>query len=173
MNKILTDIQQGLREKITLLAKNDPNMVKEYDNAVNAGKLMMFDPKTHAHMEMVKNPDSLNKPVETISTGIAGLTWLMYQQSKKTMKPEVMIMSATALMCEAFDFAERGMGLQITPAMVAQTTRELAEKLFAKLGISPEQLRQAIETGHAEIQGQQQPVAKPASGLINAAQGGA
>jgi hypothetical protein len=156
MNPLLTKIQQDLRAKVELLAKKNPRILTEYDKAIEAGKIMLFDKKTHAHMEMVKNPDALNDPVKTISTGIAGLTWLMYQQSKKTMKPEVMIMSATALMCEAFDFAERGKGLQLTPAMIAQTTRLLAEKLFAKLGITPEQLQQAIATGHDEIQASQQ-----------------
>lgn len=145
MNPILSSIVQGITEKVR------PEHKQAFENAVKAGKLILFNEKTHAHMEMVKNPQSLSDPVKTVSAGVTGLAWLMYQQSKQTMKIEVMVMSAIVLMCEAFDFAERGMGLQITNEIVAQTVKTLTENLFAKLGITPEQLQQQIYKGHQEI----------------------
>lgn len=172
MNPILSSIAQGISDKVR------PENKQAFENAVKAGKLILFNEKTHAHMEMVKNPKSLTDPVKTVSTGVTGLAWLMYQQSKQTMKIEVMILSAIMLMCEAFDFAERGMGLQITNEMVAQTVKTLAENLFAKLGITPEQLQQQILKGHQEIIDHQRgqttppPPSAPQGMLSKAMQGG-
>jgi hypothetical protein len=72
------------------------------------------------------------------------------------MKTEVLIMAGTILLTKAIDFAERGYGIQFDNAMIAQSTKILAEALFNKLGISPEQLSEAIQKGKGEIEAHQQ-----------------
>lgn len=145
MNPTLTKIESGIYEHVSQANKT------ALRNAVTAGMKIMFDDKTHANMQLVKNPASRTDPVGTISTGVAGLVFLMYLHSKKTMKPEVMIMAGTIIMCHVFDFAERGLKMQITNEIIAETTKSLAEELFKKMEITPERLHEAVQEGHKEI----------------------
>ena len=149
MNPILEKIEQGITEKVT------PGNKSAYLRTVIAGQKIMFDEKTHANMELVKNPNARKDPVTTISSGIAGLMWAMYMQSQKKMPIEVLVLAGVTLMTKAFDFAERGLKIPLDNAMIAATTKKLAENLFTKLGISPEQLNQQILKGKAEIEAHQ------------------
>ena len=136
-------------------AKVPPDKRDGFLRTVIAGEKIMFDEKTHANMELVKNPEARKDPVRTIAQGIAGLMWLMFMQSKQKMPYEVMIFAGTVLMCKAIDFAERGLKIPFDNDMIAQTTKLLAEQLFTKLGITPEQLQEAINKGAQEIQDNQ------------------
>jgi hypothetical protein len=144
-NQMLIDITNNIESKVS------PENKKKYRNAVTAADTMLFDPKTHANMQLVKNPASRITPVKTISTGVAGLMWILYQQSKRSMSAEVLIFSATTVICHVLDFAERGLKMEITPEIIAQTVQQASEKLFEKMGITAEQLREAINQGKKEI----------------------
>ncbi len=145
MNPILVKIVNGIAEHVK------PESKKAFDNAVIAGKKILFDPKTHSHMQLISNPESRKDPVGTISSGVAGLVWIMYRESRNTMIPEVMIMAGITLMCDVMDFAERGLGIQISNDMVAATTKALTDNLFKKLNITQDQLHEAILKGKADI----------------------
>lgn len=144
-NEILKRVEQGISEKVT------PANRDTYDKTVLAGMKILFNEKTHPNLELIKNPQSRTDPVNTISAGIAGLMWILYMMSKKTMPMEVLVLSGVTLMARFMDFAERGLGIQITNELVAATTKKLAENLFKKLGITPDQLNEAIAKGHKEI----------------------
>lgn len=150
MNPILAKIEQEIESKVPQESK------KRFNAVVLAGEKIMFDEKTHKNMELVKSPESRKDPVNTIAKGVAGLMWLMFQQSKQTIPYDVLIMSAIVLMCKAIDFAERGLGIQFDNKMIADTTKAMGELMFKRLGITPEQLQEAINKGHAEIQQSQQ-----------------
>jgi hypothetical protein len=145
MNPILEKIIAGIEEHVK------PENKRAYDNTVLAGKKILFDPKTHSHMQLIANPESQKDPVGTISNGVAGLIWIMYRESKNSMLPEVMIMAGITLMCDVLDFAERGLNIKIDNQMVAATTKGLTDSLFSKLKITPEQMREAVKKGRAEI----------------------
>ncbi len=145
MNPLLQKIIDGVTEKVI------PDNQDEFNRVVLAGKKIMFDPKTHANMELVKNPQSRKDPIGTISKGITGLMWVMYQQSHQSMKPQVMVYAGIVLMCHAFDFAERGLGIKVTPDIVARTTEALAQAILERLGITPDILQQKILEGKQEI----------------------
>jgi len=145
INATLTKIEQGITEKVT------PENREAFQKAIIAGGKIMFDPKTHAHMEIVKNPAARKEPVKTVALGVSGLMWVMFMQSKRTMPIEVLIMAGTVLMTKAIDFVERGIGIPFDNDMIAQCTKILAESLFNKLGITPEQLNEAIQAGKQEM----------------------
>lgn len=154
MSEILNKIKQEMSnniDKIIGQGQLDPKAKQWYVNTVTAGLKIMFEPETHANMELIKNPASRKNPTETISSGIAGLMWLMFQQSKKTMPTPILIMAGVTLMAEAIDFAERGLGIKFDSAMIAKTTQMVSEHLFTKLGISQEQLKEAVNKGRDEI----------------------
>ena len=163
MNPLLQQVQESMDANVQ---KNAPELYEAYKRTVLAGKKILFNPKTHQNMELVKNPESRNDPVNTIAKGVAGLMNLMWLQSKKKMPVQVVIMAGVTLMAEVMDFAERSFGLQIEPQLVSQTTKAMMFLLFKHLGISEEQLSQAIKQGAADIQQHKQ------GGMLKGAQNG-
>ena len=152
MNPILTSIEQEIKAKIEKFA---PEVKDAYAKVVLAGDKIMFDTKTHQHMELVKNPESRKDPVNTVSSGVTGLMWVMYQQTKRKMDNRVLIMAGTAILMHAIDFAERGLGITFSQEMIAEAAQKLAYNLFKKLGISPEQIDAAVAEGAKQVQGAQ------------------
>lgn len=149
MNKVLTDIAQGVTSKV-------PEQDKaQFERVVLAGKKILFDPKFHNNMELVKNPESRKNPVETISTGVSGLMELIYLQSNKKFSPNAVILGGCVLMCEVLDFAERAYNIQIDNQLVANTWKLTMDKVMKRLGVTPEALQQAIQKGAKEIQDHQ------------------
>jgi hypothetical protein len=145
-NQMLIQIQKNIESKVSKENK------ERFNKTVLAAETYMFDAKTHQNMELVKNPDSQSNLVETVSKGVSGLMWLIYQQSKKSLPAEVLIFAGTVAICKALDFAERGLKLPLTPEIIAQTTQRTTDKLFGLMGISQEQLRKAIAQGKSEIE---------------------
>jgi hypothetical protein len=139
----------------TIEEKIEANIPKENREAykrmtIAAGK-MLFSEKTNKNMLLVKDPESRKKPVETISTGVIELAWLLYVQSDKQMPAEVLVPGCVVVACWVMDFAERSYGIEITPDLIAAVTKLTYEKMFEKLGVTPEQLREAILQGKAEM----------------------
>jgi hypothetical protein len=145
-NQMLIDIQRNIESKVS------PENKQRYNKTVLAAETLMFDPKTHQNMELVKNPDSQENLVETVSKGVSGLMWLLYQQSKKSLPAEVLVFAGTTTICKVLDFAERGLKLPVTPEIISQTTKRTTDKLFEQMGITPEQLKAAIAQGKQEIE---------------------
>lgn len=168
MNPLLERAKKGLLASAAKLfeareeKEGDEGLAEELDasleRVVLAGNTIMFDPKTHANMELVRNPEAKKDPAGTISRGIAGLAWLMYVQSKKTIDPQVLVMAGLLLMCDALDFAERGLGVKVDENVLANTTQHYNEVLFAKLGITQAQLKQYISQGK---------ISDPSEGLLS------
>ena len=145
MNPILQQTQKVVFNQL------EPKEKARAERVIAAGKRKMFDKKTHFNMELVKNPNAKNTPVETVSAGIAGLMYLMYQESEPKISMHVMGIAGTILMCEAFDFGERALGMKITNDIVAETTRAMMSLFLHKLGIKPQQLEERIQQGRQEI----------------------
>lgn len=162
MKPQLKQIETELDAKVK---QHAPEQYEAFKKAVLAGDKLMFDPKTHQHIELIKNPDSRRDPVNTVANGVAGMMWVMYRQSRQQMRPEVLIMAGTVLLMHAIDFAERGLNIQFSPEMIAQAAKTLAYILFKKLGISEEQLAEAIRKGAGEIK---QSRGKPSAGAEQA-----
>jgi hypothetical protein len=141
MGPLLQKVVDQIEEKV-------PEESKEaYSRLVTAGLKIMFDPATHANMQLVKNPNSVKDLPNTVSTGIAGLMYLMYMQSNKKLDRVALVYAGIVLMCHALDFAERSLGATITPQIVADTTKRLTDHIFQRLGITPEQIMEAARYG--------------------------
>ena len=145
-NPLLVKIEKDITAQVP------KDKLESFYRTVIAAETLLFDPKTHQNMELIKNPMSRNAPVETIANGVAGLMWLLYQQSGKKLSTESMVYGGIVAACMVWDFAERGLKMEITADLVSDTTKLMCEKLFEHMGITPEQLKEAIEHGHNEIQ---------------------
>jgi len=161
MNPILEKIQADITAKV------DPSDKEDFLNAIKAGRHILYDPSTHQNMELIKNPASRKDPVNTVSKGVAGLGYVMYQQSNRQMSPNVLIPALMMLACDVLDFGEMAGWFKVDAPMVAAITKELVAEIFKKLGVKPEDLQAAIQKGKSELdahQAGQEPGATPGQG---------
>ncbi len=161
-------MQQALQTIITNIGQHVPaNEQLMFQKWCQAGQQIMFDPKFHANMELVKNPASRQNPVTTIARGTSGLIWIMYRQSgnqlggQKLSKELIQVMgfAAVVLMCHAIDFAEQSLKIQFTPEMIGECTKWLVQHLFDNAGITPDMIQNEIDKN-----GHQQPSPQPGMG---------
>lgn len=145
MNPILAKVQESVVAKVPDDDKED------FYNVIKAGRRILYDPKTHQQLEIVKNPESRKDPVHTIANGIAGLGYILWMQSRKQMPPEVLLPALVMLMCDIMDFSEKAYGLTVSNELVAATTKEFMGQVFTKLGVRPEHLQEAIRQGQAQM----------------------
>ena len=149
----------------------------DYDRTVLAGMKLMNDENTHANMQLVKNPNARNDIPKTVSTGIAGLVYILYTESGKstgtpTMRPETGVLAGLCLMFKALDMAERGLGIEITNDILSATTEKTSEEILKKFGVTQEDMQKAVaQSESGATQNQQQPPPQgdqPQSGLLGA-----
>jgi hypothetical protein len=134
LTKIISDVETHIH----------PEDKPSFDKIVLAGKKLLYDPKFHQNMELVKNPASRQQPVQTIARGVTGLLWIMYLQSQKSLKPTPLILAGCVLMCDVIDFAERSFNIQFNPQMVSDCWKLTMQEIYQKLGVSPQDLQDAI-----------------------------
>ena len=151
-------MQPVLQQIVTNIEQHVPQQFKdEFDRIVLAGKKILFDPKFHQNMQLVKDPQSRQNPVDTISTGVTGLMWLLYMQSGKKLSTTPLIMAGAVFMADVFDFASRAYNVPDDNDTIAETWKMTCQKMFQKLGVKPEDLQAAIDKNSA----QQQPATQP------------
>lgn len=125
--------------------------IEEFYQVIIAADTMMFSEDSHQNMELVKNPESRKTPIETISTGVAGILNLINIQKDKKISVQALVYGGIVVICAALDFYERGFKIPISDEVIAETVKRANEKLFTKLGITPQMLHKQIMSGHAEI----------------------
>ena len=145
MQPILEQIVQNITAKVP---ENEKQMFQRW---CIAGQKIMFDPKAHQNMTLVKDPESRKVPALTIAKGVSGLIWIMYNQAGKPQLTndliQVMGFTAIVLMCHAIDFAEQSLKIEFTPQMISECTKWLVQHLFEKAGVGPDQLQAMIDKG--------------------------
>lgn len=146
INPMLMQIDNEITAKVPKEKKG------EFNRAITAAETLLFDPKSHQNMMLIKDPKSRENPVETISEGVSGLMWLLYVQSKRKLSVETMILGGIVVITKVLDFAERGLKMEITNDIIARTVQRACEKLFERMGITPDQLMKEVRTGRSTIE---------------------
>lgn len=157
----------------SVIAHVPPASKDAFDRISLAGKKILFDPKFHQNMELVKNPASRQDPVDTISTGILGLMWILISHAglKLANMNAAQLMpygcAASVLMLDVMDFANQSYGIPVDAQMIGDTQEKIFDKLYKLMHVSPEQLQSAVHKGAGEIQAHNQGKAQPAGGLLS------
>jgi len=173
-NPLLKQVEAGIEKQV-------PTDIREaYDRIVVAGMKIMFDEKSHGNMQLVKDPQAKNDIVGSVSKGIAGLMYIMHEQSRgpnggePTMPLEPAVLASITLMTKSLDFAERGLGVRIDRQILADCTEATAEQVLRKFNISQEQVEEVVartQAGEQLVppksgQPQPQPTRTRAPGLV-------
>lgn len=151
-----------------ILKKADPRLVPVIKKLVDAGKQVMYSPKTRGMM-MKQLGDG--KDPEAIGAGIAKLIGILYSESKKTAPIQALVPAGVLLMCEGLDFLEQAGAVKVTPDFLSQCTMAMGSNVAQLFGATPEKLQGLVDQGK---QGGQAAPAQPtaAPGIIAGAQQG-
>lgn len=167
---VLKQIEQGIEEKIP------PDLKDAYLAIVVSGMQVMFSKETSELLD--KTLSMQGDMVSNIAQGIAKLLTLVYNESKKSvpeggeggMDVRMAVPAGITLMCQALDYAEQTKGVEITPEMAAEATKQTMMATLKAFGISEDQVNQTIQAGQQQGgAGQDQgaptaPVAQPVAG---------
>lgn len=132
-----------------------------FDKAVLSGMRVMFDKGSHQMML-----DELDKPgplAERLSNGIIALVYLLWQQSNKSLPPQIMVPLTLVLTLRAFEFLQESQDPEATPDMMGEAVADAVKGVMDRFGATEDVLRKMA------AQGKGQPAA---GGMLSAAQKG-
>lgn len=106
-----------------------------------AGKKVMYSKETHGMvMEAMQGEGAWE---EKLGRGIADLMALLFQQSNKSMPPQLIVPAAVLLMCDAIEFLQQsGQVPQIDVGAAMEATIVMT---LHKFGMKPDQIKAAID----------------------------
>jgi hypothetical protein len=168
-NPLLQQTEQAIMQKMK------PEFQEPLKRTVTAGLQVMYGSKNNMTVQQLSKS---NDYAHNVGEGAAKLVGILFEQSKKTMPPEIAVAAATIFMCEGLDFLEQAGKIKVTPDLLAEATQDMGASVLQLFGVSQEKMQQMI----AQKQGQGAPGSPPTgatpmaaptppAGIVQAAQG--
>lgn len=118
----------------------NPKQGAQLDRIVLAGKRVMFSKESHAMMlEQLDGPGTL---AQKLGQGVAGLIALLWQESRQSLPPELLIPSGMVLVAVAADFLRQA-GQPVTDQDIGGGIEALVTALLQAGGVDPDKLAEA------------------------------
>lgn len=111
-----------------------PDLENAYQRVVVAGMKIMFSPETRD--EVLKQIDGPGPMPEKLAKGIAGLMILLFDQSNKTMPPQVIIPAGIELLVHAGEFLDKS-GSEVSDQEIGTAISLMIQMLLKTFGIDP------------------------------------
>lgn len=141
MNQLLQQTEQQI------LSKAHPKLVPVIQQIVKAGKQVMYSESTrHMLLNQFKRGGD---PAEVVGEAIAKLMGILWRESKGTIPMQAAAPAAAMLLCEGMNFLEESGVLQVTPELLANSTKAMSANLLQLFGVSPERFQQFLEKATA------------------------
>ena len=113
------------------------NQGAQLDKIVLAGQRVMFDAKTHKmFLEQLDGPGTT---AQKLGQGVAGLMGLLWQESRQSLPPELLIPAGMCLVAVAADFLRKG-GMDVSDEDVAGGIEALVTALLQAGGVDPDKM---------------------------------
>ena len=163
---IQDEMQQGGGEltpdKVASEIKMPPELQEAYERVVLAGMKIMFSKETNE--KVIKSIQGPGPIAKRLGVGIAGLIATLFQQSNKTMPPQLIIPAGTNLLMQAADFLKRGNIEKITDKDIGDAMQVMLNTVLDMFGVDPMKMRAALDSFDPSKVQQQgaQPQAAPA-----------
>jgi hypothetical protein len=121
-----------------------PKEAAQLDRIVLAGRKVMFAKQSHKmFLEQLDGPGDI---AQKLGQGVAGLMGLLWQESRRSLPPQLLIPSGMVLVAVAADFLRKG-GMEVTDEDVAGGIEALVTALLQAGGVDPEKVAQIGERG--------------------------
>lgn len=109
------------------------NFKAVYDKALLAGLRVMFDKKSH--QMLTEQMDKPGPMPQKIAEGVVGLTYMLFQQSNKTLPPQIMAPLTTVLVLKAFDFLQKSNDPEATPQVLGDAIDTALRIMASKFSV--------------------------------------
>jgi hypothetical protein len=153
---------QAIEAKLAL-----PGPLKEQlDKIVVAGLKIMFDEKTH--QLMLTELDKPGPIEQRLAEGITGLVALLFEQSQRSIPPQLLIPAGLMLLAYAVQFLEKS-GEEVTPKQFAAALKLMIEAILRMGQVDPDKLKAHLSKGTTAAPAEQPMPAAP-GGLVAQAQ---
>lgn len=130
-------------DKVNAQIKMPPELQEAYDRVVLAGMKIMFSKETAGKvLKAIQGPGPISK---RLGVGIAGLIATLFQQSNKTIPPQVIIPAGTNLLMQAADFLKRSGVEKITDKEIGEAMQVMLNTVLDMFGVDPMKLRTAMD----------------------------
>lgn len=121
---------EKLTEPLLVQVKRDveaqvPKELKDaYDRVIVAGLKLMYSDQTHRYLDeyLAQTKDSKN-PAQMIAHGLMKLLQILFKESQGKLSVEAAFPAITVLMCYALEDLEQRYQIDVTPKLIADTTR--------------------------------------------------
>ena len=118
----------------------NPQQKQQLERIVAAGKKVMFDKKTHHLMEETMQGDG--PPEQKIGGGVVSLLGILWNESKQSLPPELIIPAGVVLVAEATDFLNQT-GQTVTPEQIGGATEFMIDTLMKGANVDSNKLAEA------------------------------
>jgi hypothetical protein len=115
----------------------DPKQAQQLDRIVLAGRKVMYSPESHKLM--LKELEGPGTIAQKIGQGVAGLMALLWQESKQSIPPQLLIPAGMVLVADAAQFLKEA-GQDVTDQDIGQAMEAMMSALFHAGGVDPEKL---------------------------------
>lgn len=133
---------QGIRSRLNIPA----NLKNAYDRIILAGMKVMFDPKTHDLMlKSLNGPGPID---QKLGKGVADLMGILFEQSNKTMPPQLIIPAGIELLAHAVDFLRKS-GQDVTDEQFGSAVQLMMQTLLSGAGVNMDKLAEFADKGQA------------------------
>lgn len=134
-----------------------PQLEGAYQKIILAGMKVMFDKSTH--QLMIKELDGPGDMATRLGKGMTGLMSLLWQQSNKTLPPNLIIPAGLELMAHAVDFLKKA-GQDVTDQEFGEAVQVFIQNTLKAFHLDPEKVAMIGARG---AQGEQAPAADAAA----------
>ena len=111
-----------------------PDELKDvFDKTILSGMRLMFDKQSHQMML-----DELDKPgplTERLSNGMISLVFMLWQQSNRTLPPQLLIPVTVVLTLRAFEFLQESGEAEATPQVLGDAMDAAIEGILQRSGV--------------------------------------
>lgn len=130
------------------------NQGDQLDRIVLAGKKVMFSQQSHKLMlDQLQGPGTMG---QKLGQGVAGLLALLWQESKNSLPPNLIIPAGMVLVAVAADFLRQA-GQDVSDQDIAQGIEAMTTALLHATGVDADKVASIAASGGAK------PGAKPAA----------
>ena len=119
-----------------------PTLESAYQHAVAAGMEILLAQETQDEiMQALQLPGDVT---DKLAQGIAGLMLVLFDQTNKTMPPQVIIPAGIELLVHAAEFLDKS-GTEVSDKEVAAATASMIQILLKKFGVDPQKMMGAMD----------------------------
>jgi len=113
------------------------NQGAQLDKIVLAGKKVMFSEQSHKmFLEQLDGPGTI---AQKLGQGVAGLMALLWQESRQSLPPQLLIPGGMVLVAVAADFLRKG-GMEVADEDVAGGIEAMVTALLQAGGVDPDKM---------------------------------